>query len=143
MPSRGEGGVGVRLSGAERPSVSPSIPTFLHQGGRSTRPPEPIECRTVLTFPRPGVKGYCPTPVSPLVGRSGRGCRERPYALISAASLPEPLSAAWLLPDLASMRSPVAGSTSNGPGRSSSFAISRTAGMTSSPISRRLRIASS
>ena len=39
--------------------------------------------------------------------------------------------------------SPVDGSTSNGPGRSNSLAISRTAGMTSSPIKRRLRIASS
>ena len=39
--------------------------------------------------------------------------------------------------------SPVAGSTSNGPGRSNSLAISRTAGMTSSPIRRRLRMASS
>jgi hypothetical protein len=56
-PLTGEGGVGVRLSEAERPRVSP-IPTFPHQGGRSTRPPEPIECRTVLTFPRYGGKGY-------------------------------------------------------------------------------------
>src|SRR5437667_255130 len=38
---------------------------------------------------------------------------------------------------------PVAGSTSKGPGSSSSWAISRMAGMTSAPMSRRLRMESS
>src|SRR5882724_11829328 len=71
------------------------------------------------------------------------GARNMLYALISGAPFPDPLSAFWAVTGAASRRVPVAGSTSKGPGSSSSCAMSRIAGMTSSPMSRRLRIASS
>jgi hypothetical protein len=54
FPSTGEGGVGVRINGAERPSFSPPSPPSPTKGGRSTMPPWPIEGRTVLIRPRQG-----------------------------------------------------------------------------------------
>jgi hypothetical protein len=51
--------------------IPPPIPTFPHQGGRGTRPPWPIECRTLLTLPPPRGKGHLPPPAS-----GGRGGME-------------------------------------------------------------------
>ena len=46
-PSTGEGGVGVRLSGAERPGFSPH-PHLPPPGGKENDASVAIECRTLL-----------------------------------------------------------------------------------------------